>query len=64
MTLTANEHNIESRKAIERLGAKLDGILLNLKIMRNGRVCHFHQYSIIDAEWPEIKMRLSAFLNR
>ena len=47
-----------SRKAIERLGAKEDGILRNHKIMRNGRIRDTVCYSIIQSEWPLVKENL------
>src|SRR6476661_2262419 len=47
-----------SRKAIERLGAKQDGILRNHKIMRNGRIRDTVCYSIIKSEWPSVKANL------
>jgi N-acetyltransferase len=47
-----------SRKAIERLGAKQDGILRNHKIMRNGRIRDTVCYSIIKSEWPTVKENL------
>jgi RimJ/RimL family protein N-acetyltransferase len=47
--------NTVSRKAIERLGAKHDGILRNHKIMRNGRIRDTACYSIIKSEWPAVK---------
>ena len=50
--------NTISRKAIERLGAKEDGILRNHKIMRNGRIRDTVCYSIIQSEWPFVKERL------
>lgn len=50
--------NITSRKAIERLGAKEDGILRNHKIMRNGRIRDTVCYSIIQSEWPLVKENL------
>ncbi len=50
--------NTISRKAIERLGAKEDGILRNHKIMRNGRIRDTICYSIIQSEWPLVKQRL------
>lgn len=62
VTITANEFNIRSRKAIERLGAKLDGVLRNYK-RQNGIVCDYYQYSIIDSEWPRIKTNLNYKLN-
>ncbi len=50
--------NEVSRKAIERLGAKQDGILRNHKIMRNGRIRDTVCYSIIQSEWPSVKENL------
>lgn len=64
VSLTANAFNVESRKAIERLGAKLDGILRNLKIMPNGVICDFYQYSIIQSEWAAVKTNLEYKLEK
>src|SRR6188768_4537155 len=50
--------NQVSRKAIERIGGKQDGVLRNHKIMRNGRIRDTACYSIIKEEWPEIKENL------
>jgi RimJ/RimL family protein N-acetyltransferase len=50
--------NDVSRKAIQRLGAKQDGILRNHKIMRNGRIRDTVCYSIIKSEWPAVKGNL------
>ena len=50
--------NTVSRRAIERLGAKEDGILRNHKIMRNGRIRDTVCYSIIQSEWPLVKENL------
>jgi RimJ/RimL family protein N-acetyltransferase len=50
--------NTVSRKAIERLGAKQDGILRNHKIMKNGRIRDTVCYSIIKSEWPSVKENL------
>jgi RimJ/RimL family protein N-acetyltransferase len=47
-----------SRKAIERLGAKKDGILRYHKIMRDGRIRNTVCYSIIQPEWPAVKKNL------
>ena len=47
-----------SRKAIERLGVKQDGILRNHKIIRNGRIRDTVCYSIIKSEWPTVKENL------
>jgi RimJ/RimL family protein N-acetyltransferase len=50
--------NTVSRRAIERLGAKQDGILRNHRIMRNGRIRDTVCYSIIQSEWPLVKEML------
>ncbi len=50
--------NEVSRKAIQRLGAKQDGILRNHKIMKNGRIRDTVSYSIIKSEWPEVKEKI------
>ena len=50
--------NHQSRKGIERLGAKLDGILRNHMIMPNGTLRDTYVYSIIVSEWPTIKAHL------
>lgn len=50
--------NHQSRAAIERLGAKLDGILRAHIIMPNGTIRDTACYSITAAEWPAIKANL------
>lgn len=50
--------NHQSRAAIERLGAKLDGILRSHMIMANGTVRDTACYSIISSEWPAVKASL------
>jgi N-acetyltransferase len=50
--------NTISRKAIERLGAKKDGVLRYHKIMRDGRIRNTVCYSIIQPEWPTVKDNL------
>ena len=50
--------NSQSRKAIERLGAKLDGILRRHSIMANGSIRDTVIYSITAGEWPMVKSHL------
>ena len=45
-------HNRQSRTAIERLGAKQDGVLRNHRRMPDGSLRDTVVYSILDAEWP------------
>ena len=61
--LRTHEKNVQSRAAIERLGAKLDGLLRNHRIMPDGSLRNTATYSIIDTEWPEVKARLEARLS-
>jgi RimJ/RimL family protein N-acetyltransferase len=51
-------HNRISRKAIERLGAKLDGVLRNHKLMPDGHFRDTMVYSIITEEWPGVRANL------
>ncbi|GAB3543569.1 GNAT family protein [Noviherbaspirillum agri] len=50
--------NKRSQAAIERLGAKRDGLLRNHMIMPDGRVRDTVVYSIIENEWPGVKRNL------
>lgn len=50
--------NHASRRAIERLGAKLDGILRNHMIMPDGTLRDTCVYSITASEWPMVKAHL------
>jgi len=50
--------NRQSRKAIERLGAKLDGILRSHMMLANGTVRDTAVYSIIAGEWHTVKALL------
>ncbi|MDB9727402.1 GNAT family N-acetyltransferase [Amylibacter sp.] len=56
--------NTQSRKAIERLGAKFDGILRNHSIMPNGTLRDTAVYSIIKSEWPTVKSHLNFQLSK
>jgi RimJ/RimL family protein N-acetyltransferase len=56
--------NHASRQAIERLGAKLDGILRNNQILPNGAIRDTCAYSIIVNEWPVVKTNLMWQMNK
>ncbi len=56
--------NRQSRAGIERLGAKLDGILRNHQLGREGTLRDTCVYSITRAEWPTIKVHLQYALTR
>ncbi len=50
--------NVQSRRAIERLGAKLDGILRAHMVMPNGSLRDTAVYSVTAAEWPAVETHL------
>ena len=56
--------NQRSRRAIERLGAKLDGILRNHRFQPNGTLRDTCVYSIIANEWPSVRAHLIHQLQR
>lgn len=56
--------NQQSRRAIERLGAKLDGVLRNHQIASNGSLRDTVVYSIIASEWPAVQAHLQYQLQR
>jgi RimJ/RimL family protein N-acetyltransferase len=51
--------NHQSRRAIERLGARQDGILRNHQIAPNGTLRDTVVFSIIASEWPTVKAHLT-----
>ena len=59
-----NWFNHASRRAIERLGAKLDGVLRNHQISPNGTLRDTCVYSIIATEWPTVQAHLQHQLTR
>jgi RimJ/RimL family protein N-acetyltransferase len=56
--------NQQSRRAIERLGAKLDGILRSHQRAQNGTLRDTCVYSIIASEWPTVRSHLAWKLER
>lgn len=59
-----HDQNARSRAAVEKLGAKFEGVLRNERIRDNGDIRNTAVYSIIDAEWAEVKRRLHERINR
>ena len=62
--LRTHEKNEQSRAAIEKLGAKLDGILRNDMVMPNGTIRNTAVYSITTKEWPTVRQGLLTRLAR
>jgi RimJ/RimL family protein N-acetyltransferase len=57
-------HNVQSRTAIARLGAKQDGVLRNHRRMPDGSLRDTVVFSIIDSEWPAVRSGLQYRLAR
>ncbi|MCB1794416.1 MAG: GNAT family N-acetyltransferase, partial [Candidatus Competibacteraceae bacterium] len=57
-------HNQASRRAIERLGAKQDGVLRNHQIGADGIYRDTVVFSIIESEWPAVRQSLTFRLTR
>jgi RimJ/RimL family protein N-acetyltransferase len=56
--------NTQSRRGIERLGARLDGTLRSHAIMPNGTIRDTVVYSITAPEWPMVRAHLNWQLTR
>ncbi|MBA3478321.1 MAG: GNAT family N-acetyltransferase [Lautropia sp.] len=56
--------NHPSRRAIERLGAKLDGVLRSHQVMPDGSLRDTCVFSIVAPEWPAVRNNLSFRLSR
>ena len=62
--LRTDNFNFRSQKAIEALGAKKDGVIRHHKARKDGSVRDTHIYSILAAEWPDVKRHLELRLER
>ncbi|KQO05107.1 GNAT family N-acetyltransferase [Sphingomonas sp. Leaf242] len=56
--------NKNSQRAIERLGAKRDGVLRGHQVMADGRLRDTVVYSILRHEWPGVRQNLAYLLAR
>ncbi len=52
--------NLRSQRAIEKLGARREGLLRNHRRLADGRLDDTLIYSITDREWPEVKRQLES----
>ncbi|NUP08728.1 MAG: GNAT family N-acetyltransferase [Polyangiaceae bacterium] len=64
VTWKTDSRNERSRAAIQRLGARLDGILRAHRPGADGIVRDTAFFSMLASEWPQAKARLRAFLDR
>jgi RimJ/RimL family protein N-acetyltransferase len=56
--------NFASQQAIERLGAKKDGVIRHNAVRRDGSIRDTVMYSLLRGEWPEVKTHLHYQLRR
>ena len=56
--------NFASQAAIERLGAKKDGVIRGHALRRDGTIRDTVMYSLRSGEWPEVKAQLMHALNK
>ncbi|MGM9490060.1 GNAT family N-acetyltransferase [Ideonella sp. YS5] len=59
-----DNYNFASQRAIERLGAKKDGVLRHHALRRDGTVRDTVMYSLTAGEWPEVRAHLEWQLAR
>ncbi len=59
-----NWHNLQSRTAILRLGARQDGVLRNHRITSDGTLCDTVVFSITREEWPAVQQTLHWRISR
>jgi RimJ/RimL family protein N-acetyltransferase len=62
--LKTDSRNERSQQAIERIGAKKEGVLRNHMILPDGHIRHSVFYSVLDSEWPEVKANLEAMMTK
>lgn len=62
--LKTDARNVRSQAAIERIGAKKEGVLRSQFVMSDGYLRDSVMYSIVASEWPEVKTRLEGLMAR
>jgi len=62
--LRTDNFNLASQRAIERLGAKKDGVLRHHQARRDGTVRDSVMFSVLASEWPDVKRHLALRLAR
>ena len=62
--LRTHWHNYRSRSALAALGAKQDGVLRNHDLWRDGTIRDVVVFSILEGEWPTVRLALHEKLRR
>ena len=60
--LKTDERNLRSQRAIARLGAVKEGILRKYQVTHSGHQRNTVMFSIVDSEWPGVRVRLEGML--
>ena len=60
--LKTDSRNLPSRRAIARIGAKEEGVFRKHQLAQDGVQRDSVYFSIVDEEWPEVKVRLEEML--
>jgi RimJ/RimL family protein N-acetyltransferase len=62
--ITSHSSNARSRQHLEHIGATLEGILRQDRIMPDGQVRDTAYYSVIADEWPQVERRINEILRK
>ena len=62
VSLVTDARNMRSRTAILCLGAKLDGVIRAARVAFDGGIRDTAAFSIVESEWPPVKVGLEAKL--
>ena len=60
--LKTDLRNVQSQRAVEKLGAVREGVLRRYQVRSNGEMRDTVMYSVLAEEWPDLKARLEARL--
>jgi RimJ/RimL family protein N-acetyltransferase len=60
----ADARNLHSQRALERIGAVKEGVLRNHMVLPDGFIRDSVVYSLVPAEWPQVKQKLEAELSK
>jgi len=64
VTLKTDARNLQSQRAIERIGGVREGVLRRHRVCWDGFVRDSVYYGVVDGDWPQVKVRLEAMLVR
>jgi RimJ/RimL family protein N-acetyltransferase len=59
-----DERNVQSRRALERLGTTFEGVLRAHRIRPDGTLRSSAYYSVLHTEWPDVRRRLESLLQQ